>query len=136
MSKINVYMGFKDNAREAMEFYKSIFGGELTLSTYKEGGMVDDPTKADLIMHAMLIIGPEMTLMGSDQGNDTAHDRMQISLSCGSNDAEKVKEQWAKLSEGANITMPLSKAPWGDSFGQLVDKFGIGWMVNIVGKKE
>lgn len=136
MAKINPYMGFKDNAREAMEFYKSVFGGELTMSTYKEGGISDDPAQADKIMHAMLIIGPEMTLMGSDQGNDRANDRMQISLSCENSEEEKVKAQWAKLSEGATVTMPLAQAPWGDSFGQIVDKFGIGWMVNIAGKKE
>jgi PhnB protein len=59
-----------------------------------------------------------------------------VSLS-GDNEAEaELKGYWDKLSEGANITMPLGKAPWGDTFGMLADKFGTNWLVNIAGKKD
>ena len=134
MVKINPYLGFKNSAREAMEFYKSVFGGELTMSTFGESGSKDEP--ADNIMHAMLIIGPEMTLMGSDmsESNDNSP-RIQVSLSGDVDEEEKMKEYWTKLSEGAKVTMELQTAPWGDSFGMLTDKFGISWMVNIAGKK-
>ncbi len=138
MAKLNPYMHFKDNAREAMEFYKSVFGGELTMSTFREG-MNDTGPAADNIMHAMLVIGPEMTIMASDtppgmESNPGAS--VGLSLSGESNDEEKLKGFWERLSEGANISVPLDKSPWGDTFGMLTDKFGMEWMVNIAGKKE
>lgn len=135
MAKINVYLGFKDSAREAMEFYKSVFGGELTMSTFGEAGSQHgDP--AENIMHAQLIVGPEMTIMASDMSaNNTPTDRVSVSLSCDADEEEKVKGYWTKLSEGATVEMELATAPWGDTFGMLTDKFGIKWMVNIAGEK-
>jgi len=138
MTKLNPYINFKDNTKEAMDFYKSVFGGELTISTFKEG-MGQDGPDADKIMHAMLIVGPEMTLMASDTPEHMEYKPaagMGLSLSGENSDEEKLKGYWDKLSEGANVFMPMDKAPWGDTFGMLTDKFGISWMVNISGKKE
>ncbi len=135
MAKINPYLGFKDSARQAMEFYKSVFGGELTISTFGESGSKDAP--AENIMHAMLIVGPEMTIMASDMSeSNESSPRIQMSLSCDHHEAEKGKEYWKKLSKDAKVTMELATAPWGDAFGMLTDKFGISWMVNIAGKKS
>lgn len=139
MTKLNPYINFKDNTREAMEFYKSVFGGDLTISTFKEGGAVQDGPTADLIMHAMLIVGPEMTLMASDTPEHMEYKPaagIGMSLSGENSDEAKLTDYWNKLSVGGTPFMPLSKAPWGDTFGMLTDKFGINWMVNIVGKKE
>lgn len=136
MAKLNPYLHFKDNARQAMEFYKSVFVGELTMSTFKEG-MGDESADGDKIMHAMLIIGPEMTLMASDTPPHMEYNpgaSVEMSLSGESSDEEKLTEYWNKLSEGGTPTVPLAKAPWGDTFGMLNDKFGIGWMVNIAAK--
>lgn len=137
MAKLNPYIHFKDNAREAMEFYKSVFGGELTVSTFKEGGAVQDGPLADNIMHAMLVVGPEFTIMASDTPPEMeygARGGMSISISGEKSDEEKLKGYWEKLSEGANVTVPMATAPWGDTFGMLTDKFGIDWLVNIAGK--
>lgn len=137
MTKLNPYIHFKDNAREAMEFYKSIFGGELTMSTFKEGGAVQDGPAADNIMHAMLIVGPEITIMAADTPPEMEYGQrggMSISLSGEKTDEEKLKGYWDKLSEGAKVTVPMETAPWGDTFGMLTDKFGIDWLVNISGK--
>lgn len=138
MTKLNPYINFKDNTREAMEFYKSVFGGELTMSTFKEG-MGQDGPEADLIMHAMLIVGSEMTLMASDTPSHMEYKPaagIGMSLSGESSDEEQLTTYWNKLSVGGTPSMPLGKAPWGDTFGMLTDKFGINWMVNIAGKKE
>lgn len=138
MTKLNPYVNFKDNTREAMEFYKSVFGGELTMSTFKEG-MGQDGPEADLIMHAMLIVGSEMTLMASDTPSHMEYKPaagIGMSLSGESSDEEQLTTYWNKLSVGGTPSMPLGKAPWGDTFGMLTDKFGINWMVNIAGKKE
>ena len=133
MAKINPYLGFKNSARQAMEFYKSVFGGELTMSTFGESGSKDEP--AENIMHSMLIVGPDMTLMASDMAeNNESTRRVEVSLSLAHDEDEKGKEYWKKLSEGAKVTMELQTAPWGDTFGMLTDKFGINWMLNIAGK--
>lgn len=136
-SKLNPYISFEGNAREAMEFYKSVFGGLLELSTFGEAGMTDHGVQPDGIMHAMLVADNGITLMTSDtatgmreyvKGND-----ISISLS-GDNDAE-LTDYYNKLVDGGKVEQPLTKAPWGDTFGMCIDKFGIFWMVNIAGAK-
>lgn len=136
-SKLNPYISFKDNAKSAMEFYKNVLGGTLTLSTFKEGGMPHDPADADKIMHAMLVADNGMTLMASDTPAGTSYNSgNSISISLSGDNEEELKGYWDKLSDGASITIPLEKAPWGDTFGMLTDKFGIGWMVNITAKQS
>lgn len=138
MAKLNPYMHFKDNARQAMEFYQSVFGGELTISTFREG-MGDNSATADNIMHSMLVIGPEMTIMAADTPpgmESNPGSSVGLSLSGETTDEEKLTEYWSKLSESGTPLVPLAKAPWGDTFGMLTDKFGMEWMVNIAGKRE
>jgi PhnB protein len=132
-SRLNPYISFKDNAREAMEFYKDVFGGELTLSTFGEFGQADTPI-ADKIMHGNLHTSSDFTIMAADTPPDMAHnpgDNIAISLS--GDDADELRGYWEKLSEGGTVSVPLEKQMWGDEFGMLTDRFGIGWMVNIAG---
>lgn len=134
-SKLNPYINFDGQAKEAIEFYHNVFGGTLTMTTFKEGGMSQDPSDDDKIMHAMVVVENGMTLMVSDAPKGWEHDSgsaISISLS-GDNEAE-LKGYWDKLSVGGQISQPLVAAPWGDMFGMLTDKFGIKWMVNITGK--
>ena len=132
-SRLNPYISFKDNAREAMEFYKEVFGGELTMSTFGEFGQADTP-HADQIMHANLETSSGFTLMASDTPpgmTRTQGDNIGISLS--GDDPDELRGYWEKLSAGGNVSVPLEKQMWGDEFGQCTDRFGIGWMVNIAG---
>jgi PhnB protein len=131
-TRLNPYLNFRDTAREAMDFYQSVFGGELTRSTFAEFQASDDPAEQDKIMHSMLITDNGLVLMASDTPNRmdyTPGTNFSISLS-GEDDAE-LRGYWEKLSAGGTITMPLNQAPWGDTFGMCVDKFGISWLVNI-----
>jgi PhnB protein len=136
-SKLNPYISFEGNAREAMEFYKTVFGGELTLSTFGEAGMTDG-VKPEQIMHAMLIAENGMTLMASDSATGmreyVAGTNMSISLS--GDNQEELAGYYNKLADGGKVEQPLTKAPWGDTFGMCIDKFGIFWMVNIAGAKS
>ncbi len=130
-SRLNPYISFDGNAREAMEFYKSVFGGTLALTTYGEFGQADAP-EADQIMHGMLETDSGFTLMGADTPPGMAHnpgDNITVSLS--GDDSSELRGYWEKLAEGGTVTVPLEKQMWGDEFGQCIDRFGIGWMVNI-----
>ena len=104
-TRLNPYLGFRDTTREAMEFYQSVFGGKLTLSTFAEFEASDDKAEQDKIMHAMLTTDDEPVLCG----------------------------YWDRLVTGGAVVMALEPSPWGDSFGMCVDTFGVSWMVNIAG---
>jgi PhnB protein len=135
-TKLNPYLGFRDNAKAAMEFYQSIFGGELTLSTFGEFHASEDPAEQDKIMHGMLVTDDGLTLMGADTPNSmnyTPGDNYSVSLS-GEDEAE-LRRYWEGISTGGTIAMPLEKAPWGDIFGMCADKFGVNWLVNVYGAK-
>jgi PhnB protein len=128
---LNPYISFSDNARQAMEFYQSVFGGELTLNTFGEFGAPDSPD-ADKIMHGLLKTDSGYTLMGADTPTGMEHSPgTNISVSLSGDDADELRGYWEKLSNGGAVTVPLEKQMWGDEFGACVDKFGVGWMVNI-----
>jgi PhnB protein len=132
---LNPYLNFRGNAREAIDFYQSVFGGELTTSTFAEFGMPVEPGEGDQIMHSQLTTSSGFTLMAADTPSHmdfTVGTNVSVSLS-GEDEAE-LRGYWDKLSDGATIAQPLEAAPWGDSFGMLIDRFGIGWLVNISGQ--
>jgi PhnB protein len=133
-TRLNPYLGFRDNARQAMEFYRSVFGGELTLSTFAEFQASEDPAEADKIMHGQLETAKGYTLMGADTPNSMEYTPGgSITVSLSGEDEEELRGYWDGLSQGGTVTMPLEQAPWGDSFGMLVDQFGVSWMINIAG---
>ncbi|MEV5437094.1 VOC family protein [Streptomyces sp. NPDC052682] len=130
-SRLNPYLSFDGDARQAMEFYKDVFGGTLTLSTFGEFGHEDTPG-GDKIMHAMLETQNGFTLMASDTPPGMEYQRgsnFAVSLS-GDDDAE-LRGYWEKLSDGGSVTVPMEKQMWGDVFGMCTDRFGVPWMVNI-----
>ena len=132
MSNINldVYLYFKGQCREAMDFYKSIFGGELTQQTYADvPGVSDDPAKKDWLMHARLE-GGDIKLMASDT-DKASPEAAKIDLSLGGTDEVRMREVFDKLAEGGTVHSQLKKEFWGDTFGSLTDKYGVNWMINI-----
>lgn len=139
MVTLNPYISFAGEARDAMTFYQSVFGGELTVSTFGESGMSQDPARAEQVMHAHLRTPAGLTLMGADTPEGMEHnpgDNISISLSGGTEEESELRDYWDKLSEGARPGVPLEQAPWGDYFGMLTDRFGVGWMVNIAGPQQ
>jgi len=131
-TKLNPYISFKNNTREAMNFYNSVFGGKLSLSTFKEFNGSEDPSEDDLIMHSALETQNGMTLMASDTPNRMEYrPGTNFSVSLSGDNEEELSGYFHGLSDGGTVTMPLTKAPWGDSFGMCTDKFGVNWMVNI-----
>lgn len=136
-SKLNPYLNFKDNARQAMEFYKSVFGGNLTLNTFDEFHSADQVSDGSLIMHSMLEAENGIVFMASDTPDGMPFDSgARISMSLSGDNEDELSGYFNKLAEGGTVAMPLEKAPWGDSFGMLTDQFGVNWMVNISGSGE
>jgi PhnB protein len=129
---LNPYLSFRDQAREALGFYQSVFGGEIQLSTFGEFNMSDDPAEADKVMHGQLETPSGFTLMAADTPNSmelTPGGTYSISVS--GDDEQELRRYWDGLADGATILMPLERAPWGAHFGGLVDRFGVSWFVNI-----
>ena len=131
---LNPYLNFRGTAREAMEFYRGVFGGELQVSTFAEFHASQDPSDDHLVMHSRLVTSSGYVLMGADTPEQmplTVGNNVSVSL--GGEEREELQRYWEGLSEGATILVPLADSPWGDSFGMLTDRFGINWLVNIAG---
>jgi PhnB protein len=130
-STLNPYIAFRGNAREAMEFYRDALGGDLTITTFAEFGQADAPF-ADQVMHSMLTTPAGFTLMASDSPPGMEYNPgTNVNLSLFGDDEAELRGYFEGLSAGGTITMPLERQVWGDTYGQCVDRFGIGWMVNI-----
>lgn len=130
-SILNPYINFRGETREALEFYQSIFGGTVVANTFADFGAADEPY-ADQIMHGQLDTDEGYTIMASDMppGMElTTGTNITIGLS--GDNAETLRRYWAGLTAGATISTELAPQMWGDEFGQLTDKFGIAWLVNI-----
>lgn len=134
--RLNPYINLRGSAREALEFYHAVFGGNLTMSTYADGGMPHDPAEAQKIMHGQLDAPNGMTLMISDgPAGMPIPSESNISVSLSGDDETLLRGYWNGLAAGVQPMMPLERAPWGDTFGMLIDKFGVSWMVNIAGQQ-
>ena len=129
---LNPYLSFRDTAREAIEFYQTVFGGDLTVSTFRDFHAEEDESELDKVMHSQLNAPGGIVLMAADTPN-----RMEytpggsISVSLSGDDEPTLRRYWDGLTAGATVTQPLEQAPWGDWFGMLVDRFGVSWLVNI-----
>ena len=133
-SKLNPYLTFIGKARSAMDFYASVFGGELTLQTFKEMNAAQSPAQDDLIMHGQLITPDGMTLMASDDPESETESK-NVSIAVSGEDEVLLRSYWDKLVPGATILAPFETSAWGDTFGMLTDKFGVRWMINAVKPK-
>jgi PhnB protein len=124
---LNPYLNFNGKSREGFAFYQSVFGGELTISTFGDQHVPDAP--ADSVMHAQLTVDGHVLLMGSD-GMGEQH-LSGFSLSLSGNDSDDLHGLFDKLADGGQVTKSLGRESWGDEFGMLTDRFGVSWMVNI-----
>lgn len=137
MAILNPYLHFVDGeAREAAEFYRSVFGGELTLMTFGDAGMTEHEGVAippELVMHSQLTTDLGFNLMVSDAPPGMTGLTANGHLSLSGDESDVLSGYFEKLSEGGIVDVPLEVAPWGDAFGQVKDRFGVDWMVNISG---
>ena len=129
-SRLNPYLNFNGNARQALEFYANVFGGNLTLSTFADFGRPG--SDADKIMHGQLDTEAGYTIMAADITSEMGYQAPAgFSVSVSGDDAGALHGYFEKLSAGGTTTMPMQKQVWGDEFGMCVDRFGVSWLVNI-----
>ncbi|MEU6312991.1 VOC family protein [Streptomyces sp. NPDC047014] len=133
-SRLNPYLNFDGDARQAMEFYQEVFGGTLALNTYGDLGGQPAGETADRIMHGMLETSAGFTLMGADNPPGTPHrPGNDVSVSLSGDDSAELRGYWDRLSADGTVMVPLEKQMWGDVFGMCADRFGVSWLVNISG---
>ncbi len=136
-TKLNPYLNFRDETRDAMEFYRTVFGGTLTLQTFKDLHASQDPSEDNKIMHSQLDTDNGLTLMAADTPNSMDyHPGSNGSVSLSGDNEPELRGYYEKLAAGGTVIMPLETAAWGDSFGMCADKFGVRWLVNIAAKPQ
>ena len=133
--RLNPYLSFKDTAREAMTFYADVFGAELAISTFADFHASEDPAEQDKVMHSQLETPNGLTIMAADTPNSMEYGGQSgVSVSLSGDDESALRGYWEGLSEGGTVVMPFEKAPWGDTFGMCLDRFGTSWLVNAAGQ--
>jgi len=128
--KLEAYLFFPDDTEAAMHFYQGILGGDLSVT--RRGDV--DPTAPDnekqLVINASLDTG-SFVFRASDRADATDEVQTRIELSIVGRDESDLRRIFDALSDGGTVKTPLEKVFWGDVFGALIDKFGIGWQINI-----
>jgi PhnB protein len=136
MVRLNPYLSFRTEAREALELYRSALGGELDISTFGSvPGATEDPADEQLVMHGQLDTPGGLTLMAADTPSSMPYAApsagVTVALTGTTEDMEYVRAAIAVLLEGATDVLPFEPAPWGDHFGQLTDRYGVSWMFDV-----
>lgn len=132
MNRINSYLTFSGNCREAMTFYKECLGGKLVLQKIGDSPMADQmpPEMKDCIVHSELR-NNDLILMASDMVDSSGLIKgNSVSLMINCRGEEEIRDLFAKLSEGGKATHPVENTFWGALFGALTDKFGNHWLLN------
>ena len=136
-TQLTPYLNFRGQAREAMSFYESVLGGNLEVMTFADmGGMGLPESEGGLVMHSALTVSETVQVMGSDVPSHMEGDFPNGRISLSGDDRATLQRWFEGLAEGGTVNMPLEKAPWGDWFGDLTDRFGVSWMVNISGSAQ
>lgn len=129
-TRLNPYLSFRGNAREAMTKYHAIFGGELDLAPFSMFDMPVDDAEKDWVMHGFLRTAAGPTLMGADVPSSIDLPPNGVVAITG-DEPHVVRGWWDALAENGTIELPLKQAPWGDYYGELTDEFGVRWMVDF-----
>lgn len=142
MKSLTPCLNFNGNAREAFEFYASVFGGEIrAVLTYGDLEMTSGMPDADLIKlaHINLALSDGLSIIGSDMPESFGAPHQlgnHIQLTIEPETSEEAQRLYAELSEGGKVNMPLQPTEWAAQFGECIDRFGVGWMINYTGGVE
>jgi len=128
------HLNFRGDAHAALEFYQTVFGGQLAIVTYKDAGNVQEESEADHVMWGQVRAENGFHVMAYDVPSGMAHDRGENSffVSVRGETVEEVTGYWEKLSDGATVVIPMGPAGWAPAYGMLRDRFGVVWVLDVV----
>ena len=128
------HLNFRGDARAALGFYQSVFGGDQNLISYADAHNVQEPSEADQIMWGQVAAENGFRIMAYDVPSATAYDAGEIPffVSVRGEDAAEITGYWEKLCKGSTIIQPLEPAQWAALYGMLKDRFGVTWVVDVV----
>jgi PhnB protein len=141
------HLNFRGDARAALEFYQSVFGGDTVINTYADFGMPAELPGADKVVFGLVVAGNGFRVMGYDipglsegsiagggstrrENNATVTDQA-LFVSIGSDSLDELQGHWNALSVDAVIVEPLAASAWSAGFGMLTDRFGVTWSVSV-----
>lgn len=131
---LSPYLHFRGATREAMAFYESVFGGRLDVMTFADmGGMGLGDDETHLVMHSALTVSESVLLMAADVPRHMEGELSNGHVALSGDDVDTLRGWFEGLADGGTVEMPFEKAPWGDWFGSVSDRYGVSWMVNASG---
>ena len=138
------HLNLPGTARAALDFYRSVFGGQVMATTYAEVGMPADAPGADKVMFGQLITDDGMCVMAYDipgrdepfagstrrEHNATITDQ-PFFVSLSADTLDEITPYWERLGDGATIVEPLAASAWSPGFGMLTDRYGVTWAITV-----
>ena len=128
--ELNAYLFFPGNAEQAIAFYQQVFGGQVSITRRGDVDPTATPEQKNQVINALLT-GGDITLRASDREDATAGPQTRIELSLIGTGEERLRALFDGLAEGGTVRTQLERQFWGDIYGAVTDKYGIGWQVNI-----
>ncbi len=127
------HLNFRGRAAEALELYRSVFGGDVTAVTYAQAGAVTDPAEADQVMWGQVASPAGFRVMAYDVPAHTAYEpgTNPVYVSVRGTDAEELRGCWDALADGADVRVPLAAAAWSPLYGMLTDRVGVTWVLDL-----
>jgi len=127
------HLNFRGDAREALAFYQSVFGGDLAIVTYADAHSVTSAAEADHVMWGQVRSASGFGVMAYDVPSHTAWERgvNPFFVSVRGSDADELAAVWANLAEGSTVIVPLAAAQWAPLYGMLTDRFGVTWVLDV-----
>lgn len=131
--KSTTHINFRGDARAALEFYRDVFEGELTVITYGAMNAARDPEDADLVMWGQVTSAGGFAVMAYDVPADRPYDKgiAPFFESVRGESVEDVTPIWERLADGATVMQELAPSPWAPAYGMLTDRFGVIWVVDV-----
>lgn len=131
--KTVTHLNFRGQARAALQFYQSVFGGELVAVTYADAYAAQDPTEADQVMWGQVTSQNGFAVMAYDVPGQRPFNPGEgaFFVSVRGETAAEITDYWAKLAVGATILAPLAPSNWAPLYGMLKDRFGVTWVFDV-----
>lgn len=127
------HLNFQGQAREALDYYRSVFGGSVTAVTYKDMGNVQNENEADWVVWGEVAADNGFHVMAYDvpEGQPYEAGDRPFFVSVRGADADEITGYWKGLSDGATVIAGLAPAGWSPLYGMLTDRFGVTWVLDV-----